>query len=62
MASDGDGKNGLYTQELLKAIQTPGIEIGIVFRRVLANVQRLSGNKQIPWVNSSITGEFYFIK
>ena len=61
-ASDGDGKNGLYTQELLKALNTPGLEIGIVFRKVLANVQRLSGNKQIPWVNSSITGEFYFIK
>lgn len=61
-ASDGDGKNGLYTQELLKAIETPNLEIGMIFRKVLANVQRLSGGKQIPWTNSSITGEFYFIK
>ncbi|MCD4792485.1 MAG: caspase family protein [Bacteroidales bacterium] len=61
-ASDGEGKNGLYTQELLKAIQTPGLEIGMIFRKVLGNVQRLSGGKQIPWTNSSITGEFYFIK
>ena len=61
-ASDGEGKNGLYTQELLKAIQTPGVEIGMIFRKVLGNVQRLSAGKQIPWTNSSITGEFYFLK
>lgn len=61
-ASDGDGKNGLYTQELLKAIKTPGLEIGMVFRRVLTNVKKHSGGKQLPWTNSSIEGEFYFVK
>lgn len=61
-AADGDGKNGLYTQELLKAIKTPGLEIGMVFRRVLTNVKQLSGGVQLPWTNSSIEGEFYFIK
>lgn len=62
VASDGSGENGLYTQELLKAIETPGLEIGMVFRRVLSNVKKLSDGKQIPWTNSSIEGEFYFIK
>jgi len=61
-ASDGEGKNGLYTQELLKAINTPGLEIGMVFRRVLTNVKRQSSGKQLPWTNSSIEGEFYFVK
>ncbi len=61
-ASDGDGKNGLYTQELLKAIKTPGLEIGMVFRRVLTNVKKQSGGQQLPWTNSSIEGEFYFVK
>ncbi len=61
-ASDGDGKNGLYTQELLKAINTPGLEIGMVFRRVLTSVKKMSAGKQLPWTNSSIEGEFYFIK
>jgi hypothetical protein len=62
VASDGDGDHGLYTQELLKAIKTPGLEIGMVFRNVLKNVKKLSDGKQLPWTNSSIEGEFYFIK
>ena len=62
VASDGDGENGLYTQELLKAIKTPDLEIGMVFRKVLTNVKKLSDGKQIPWTNASIEGEFYFIK
>jgi len=62
VAQDGSGDNGLYTQELLKAIQTPGLEIGMVFRKVLTSVKKLSGGKQIPWTNSSIEGEFYFSK
>ncbi len=62
VASDGDGQNGLYTQELLKAIKTPGLEIGMVFRKVLTNVKKLSNGQQLPWTNSSIEGEFYFKK
>ena len=62
VASDGAGENGLYTQELLKAIKTPGLEIGMVFRRVLTNVKKISKGKQIPWTNASIEGEFYFLK
>lgn len=62
VASDGVGENGLYTQELLKAIKTPGLEIGMVFRRVVASVKKLSNDAQIPWTNSSLTGEFYFAK
>jgi hypothetical protein len=62
VAADGEGENGLYTQELLKAIQTPGLEIERIFRTTLANVKKLSGNNQIPWYNASIEGEFYFKK
>ena len=60
VAADGDNQNGLYTQELLKAIQTPGMEIGMIFRKVLTNVKKLSDGQQIPWTNASIEGEFYF--
>ena len=62
VASDGDGENGLFTQELLKAIQTPGLEIGMVFRQVLEKVMELSNGKQIPWTNSSLTGKFFFCR
>jgi len=62
VASDGDGENGLYTQELLEAMQTPGLEIGLIFRRVLTNVKKISNGEQIPWTSASIEGEFYFKK
>lgn len=61
VASDGDGSNGLYTQELIKAIQTPGLDIEDVFKQTRINVKAISGDEQIPWETSSLVGDFYFI-
>jgi len=61
VASDGDGKNGLYTQELIKHINTKGKTIEQVFKKVRANVRQLSAGAQIPWENSSIEGDFFFV-
>lgn len=60
VASDGAGRNGLYTQELLKAMRKPGLTIEQVFKEVRANVLKLSGDKQNTWDSSNIVGEFYF--
>ena len=59
-ASDGTGRNGLYTQELIKAVRKPGLTIEQVFKEVRANVLRLSANRQNTWDSSNIIGEFYF--
>jgi hypothetical protein len=59
-ASDGDGKNGLYTQELLKAMRKPARTIEQVFKEVRMNVLKLSDDKQNTWDSSNIIGEFYF--
>ncbi len=60
VASDGNGRNGLYTQELIKAMNKPNLTIEQVFKEVRANVLRQSGEKQNPWENSNIIGDFYF--
>ncbi|HMG94578.1 MAG TPA: caspase family protein [Chryseolinea sp.] len=60
VASDGSGRNGLYTQEFLKALRRPGLTIEQVFKEVRSNVMRLSGDKQYTWDSSNIVGEFYF--
>ncbi|MBL0743563.1 caspase family protein [Chryseolinea lacunae] len=60
VASDGSGRNGLYTQELLKALKKPNLTIEQVFKDVRMNVLRLSGDKQYTWDSSNIIGEFYF--
>ncbi len=60
VASDGHGRNGLYTQELLKSVRKPNLTIEQVFKDVRANVLRLSNNQQNTWDSSNIIGEFYF--
>jgi len=60
VASDGDGRNGLYTQELLTAMRKPGMTIEQVFKEVRKNVLRQSGDRQYTWDSSNIIGDFYF--
>jgi hypothetical protein len=60
VASDGTGQNGLYTSELLKQMQVPGVSITDMFMRVRAEVMKQTGSKQVPWEASSLVGSFYF--
>ena len=60
VASDGNGRNGLYTQELLNAMRKPGLTIEQVFKEVRKNVLQLSGDRQYTWDSSNIIGDFYF--
>lgn len=57
VAADGDGKNGLYTEELLEALREPGLKIEEVFKRVRINVARRSKGAQTLWESSSLTGD-----
>jgi len=56
VASDGDGRNGLFTSQLLPNLVTPGLEVTEVFRRTGADVARESGNRQIPAIYSQFFG------
>ena len=60
-AADGDGRNGLFTQELLKQMQVPGLTIEQIFKYVRREVMRATQSTQVPWESSSMTGDFYFI-
>lgn len=60
-ASDGDNNHGLYTQELLKALESAeDMKLEDVFKEVRASVRKKSDGSQIPWENSSLEGDFYF--
>ncbi len=61
VASDGSDGNGLYTRHLLEAMRTPGLKIEDVFKRVRVGVMVDSDGQQVPWDNSSLTGDFYFV-
>ena len=61
VASDGTGKNGLYTEILLNEIQVEGQKIEETFKNVRRAVLDLSDGRQIPWESSSLIGDFYFV-
>ena len=60
VASDGPGRNGLYTQYLVESVHRPGLKIEEVFKQVRAAVRRDSGGQQTPWESTSLEGDFYF--
>jgi Caspase domain len=61
VASDGTANNGIYTQELLRYMRTPGISVEEIFKRIRISVREKTQGKQTPWESSSLTGDFYFI-
>jgi len=60
-ASEGDGRNGLYTSRLLVHMRTPGLRLEDVFINVRNDVRKLSSGAQVPWETHSLGGRFYFL-
>ena len=61
-ALDGEpGENGVFTGVLLKQLTVPGLQLENAFKRVIAGVDERSGGKQLPWMKSSVQGEFFFV-
>ncbi|MDR1636932.1 MAG: caspase family protein [Treponema sp.] len=58
-AADGEGRNGIFTGELLKNLKTPGIDVNEVFRRTGGDVARVSGGMQRPAVYNQFYGLAY---
>lgn len=60
-ASDNPrGRNGLFTQHLLEALDAPGQQVEDAFKQVAADVYRASGRQQSPWFEGVLFGRFYF--
>jgi len=61
VASDGEGANGLYTENLLRELKVPEAKVEDVFKRVRLNVRLKSKGAQVPWDSSSLEDDFYFL-
>jgi len=59
-AADGEGRNGIFTKHLLKAIRETDLEVGQLLREVRREVMNETDSNQIPWESSSLIGDFYF--
>ena len=55
-ASDGDGRNGLFTSQLINNLATPGLDVKEVFNRTGQDVAKASKNNQIPAIYSQFFG------
>lgn len=62
-ASDGTGRNGLFTSKLLKYMDEPRLNILDVLKKVKQDVLTESDGQQLPsYVDNSLGGDFYFTK
>jgi tetratricopeptide (TPR) repeat protein len=59
VALDGDGSNSPFSAALSHHIGTPGLEVQQMLTRVRAEVVTATGNRQVPWSNSSLLGEVF---
>jgi hypothetical protein len=59
VALDGQGANSPFTLGLIKHLRTPGLEVRQLLTRVRRDVAEATGNRQIPWDNSSLLGDVY---
>ena len=56
VAQDGTGRNGTFTEELLRHLPTPGLDIMEVLRRTGQDVQAKTASAQIPAIYSQFFG------
>ncbi|WP_068418987.1 caspase family protein [Labrenzia sp. OB1] len=60
IALDGSGSNSPFTEALARMIGTPDLEVRQLMGRVRDSVYTSTGERQEPWLNDTLIGEFYF--
>lgn len=60
VAEDGAGRHSPFTTALLNHIERPGVEVRQMLGNVRRQVRESTENRQLPWENSALEGEFYF--
>jgi len=60
-AEDGPaGRNSIYTRNLADEMMVPGLEVEQMFKNVRVRVLSETRQRQLPWVNTSLTSNFSF--
>jgi uncharacterized caspase-like protein len=61
-ALDGDGPSSPYAQALVKYLTEPGLEIGLLFRKVHDAVYTATGRQQEPFTYGSLPAQQFYFK
>ena len=59
VALDGAGRNSPFASALIKYVAVPGLEVRQMISKVRGDVLAATSQKQVPWDNSSLTGDVY---
>ena len=59
VAADGDGRNGTYTESLLKNLQISNLDVQKMFNRIGLDVMKKTNKKQVPWVSTTPFPDYY---
>lgn len=60
VALDGGGRNSPFAASLVKRISSSSDDLSALLIDVRNDVRKETGNKQVPWEHSALTGRFYF--
>ena len=60
-AADGAGRNSPYASALVAALQEPGLEVGLMMRRVRDAVMEATNGRQEPFVYGSLSAEAIYL-
>lgn len=61
LAADGKDSNSIYTSTLASVILEPRLSLEGVFKKVGDQVRKKTLDDQIPWFESSLTDEYFFL-
>ena len=61
VASDGSGRNSPYSEALLAHLEEPGLEVGLMFRKVRDAVLASTGGRQQPFVYGSLSSRGVYL-
>ena len=61
VASDGDSRNSPYSAALLAHLEEPGLEVGLMFRKVRDAVLASTGGRQEPFVYGSLSSRGVYL-
>jgi hypothetical protein len=61
LAFDGDGPNSPFAAAILKQLDVPGMEVGLMFRRIRDHVLAATGKKQEPYTYGSIGADEVYL-
>jgi tetratricopeptide (TPR) repeat protein len=62
VVSDSTGDRGMFAEELIRQLRTPGLSGEEAFNRTRIAVSRATRGEQVPWLSSSMTEDYAFLR